>query len=70
MFNKLSDVWINQVLKMGSRLTSLRIFSLSDAEKKGIAVAGWETFDQHPELIMFEGYLDDKNQARLERKAR
>jgi len=27
-----------------------------------------ETFDQHPELIMFEGYLDANNQAHLERK--
>ena len=46
----------------------LRIFSLSDAKNKGITIAGWETFDQYPELIMFEGYLDVHNQAHLERK--
>jgi hypothetical protein len=46
----------------------LRIFSLSDAQNKGITIAGWETFDQYPELIMFEGYLNINNQAHLERK--
>jgi hypothetical protein len=52
----------------GCRVNLLRIFSLSDVEKKGITIAGWETFDQHPELIMFEGYLNAANQAHLERK--
>lgn len=55
-------------VKDGSQVDLLRVFSLSDVEKKGITIAGWETFDQHPELIMFEGYLDVKNQAHLERK--
>ena len=55
-------------VKDGSQVNLLRIFSLSDVEKKGITIAGWETFDQHPELIMFEGYLDAGNQAHLERK--
>ena len=55
-------------VKDGSKVQLLRIFSLRDVEKKGITVAGWETFDQHPELIMFEGYLDDHNQPHLERK--
>jgi hypothetical protein len=55
-------------VKDGFQVDLLRIFSLSDSEKKGITITGWETFDQHPELIMFEGYLDVKNQAHLERK--
>ena len=55
-------------VKDGFQVDLLRIFSLSDVEKKGITIAGWETFDQHPELIMFEGYLDVNNQAHLERK--
>jgi hypothetical protein len=55
-------------VKDGSQVNLLRIFSLSDVEEKGITIAGWETFDQHPELIMFEGYLDANNQAHLERK--
>jgi len=55
-------------VKDGFQVNLLRIFSLSDVEKKGINIAGWETFDQHPELIMFEGYLTANNQAHLERK--
>ena len=55
-------------VKNGFQVNLLRIFSLRDVEKKGITIAGWETFDQHPELIMFEGYLDGANQAHLERK--
>ena len=55
-------------VKDGFQVDLLRVFSLSDVEKKGITIAGWETFDKHPELIMFEGYLDVKNQAHLERK--
>jgi hypothetical protein len=55
-------------VKDGFQVNLLRIFSLRDVEKKGITIAGWETFDQLPELIMFEGYLDANNQAHLERK--
>jgi hypothetical protein len=55
-------------VKNGLQVKFLRVFSLRDVEKKGIIIAGWETFDQHPELIMFEGYLDGNNQAHLERK--
>jgi hypothetical protein len=46
----------------------VRIFKPAEAQDKGIVVAGWETFDQHPELIHFEGYLTGANQASLERK--
>ena len=52
----------------GSQVALLRVFSLSDVQKKGITITGWETFDRHPKLIMFEGYLDGANQAHLERK--
>lgn len=56
------------VLDGGVPVTFLRVFSLSELEKKGITVTGWETFDQHPELIMFEGHLNPKNVAHLECK--
>jgi hypothetical protein len=56
------------VMKDGFQVKLLRVFSLRDLEKKGVTVTGWETFDRHPELIMFEGYLDGNNQAYLERK--
>jgi hypothetical protein len=55
-------------MKDGFQVDLLRIFSLSDVEKKDITIAGWDTFDQHPELIIFEGYLDGNNHAHLKRK--
>lgn len=49
-------------------VTFLRVFRPKEAEQKGIVVTGWETFDQHPDLIHFEGYLTRSNKAYLERK--
>jgi hypothetical protein len=46
----------------------LRVFKLSELQHKGITVTGWETFDQHPDLILFEGYLTKTNEILLERK--
>ncbi len=46
----------------------LRVFKLSELQQKGITVTGWETFDQHPDLILFEGYLTKTNEIHLERK--
>jgi hypothetical protein len=40
----------------GESVTYLRVFSLREAEQKGIGITGWETFNEHPELILFEGY--------------
>jgi hypothetical protein len=28
----------------------------------------WETFNKHPDLVLFEGYLRETNEALLERK--
>ncbi len=52
----------------GTPVTLLRVFKYREAEQKGVTVTGWETFDQHPELIWFEGYVTKSNQAQLERK--
>ncbi len=50
-------------------VTFMRVFKLSEVAKKGVEVTGWETFDQHPELVLFEGYLNkNSNEAHLERK--
>ena len=47
----------------------LRIFKPAEAEKKGIEVEGWETFDEHPDLLHFEGYMKmHSNVAYLERR--
>jgi len=49
-------------------VTFLRVFKLSEIMKRGVVITGWDTFDQHPELIFFEGYLTSSNEACLERK--
>jgi hypothetical protein len=56
-------------LKDGSQVTLLRVFSTREVAKKGITITGWETFDEHPELVMFEGYLSAADGlVKLERK--
>jgi hypothetical protein len=52
----------------GKPVTLIRVFRPKEAQQNGIAVTGWETFDQNPELIVFEGYLTRDNEAYLERR--
>ena len=49
-------------------VTFLRIFKPAEAEQKGVSITGWETFDEHPDLMWFEGYLTRGNKAYLERR--
>jgi hypothetical protein len=49
-------------------VTFLRVFNLQEVEKKGVEIKGWETFDQYPELLLFEGYLTKTNEAFLKPK--
>ena len=56
------------MLDGGRPVTFLRVFKPMEAQQKGIDVTGRETFDQHPDLILFEGYLTQANEAYLERK--
>jgi hypothetical protein len=51
-------------------VTFLRVFHLQEAAKKGVEIKGWETFDQHPDLILLEGYLNRANEAFLNRNHR
>ena len=46
----------------------LRVFKPAEAQQRGITVTGWEILDEHPDLILFEGYLTTTNKAHLERK--
>lgn len=46
----------------------LRVFSLNRARQKGIDIAGRETLDENPDLILFEGYMTRTNEVKLERK--
>ncbi len=38
-----------------------RVFDEADAAKKGISVRNYTSLDQAPELILFEGWYDKKN---------
>ena len=49
-------------------VTLIRAFSPGEAAGKGISVTGWETFDEHPELILYEGYLTQDNKALMVKK--
>jgi len=66
--NKIRCVEREGVINEGKPVTLLRVFRLPDVQEKGINVTGWETFDQYPELILFEGYLTKTNEAHLERR--
>jgi hypothetical protein len=53
----------------GLKVTFLRIFNIKEIEKRNISITGWESFDQYPELLVFEGYVNEiTNRAFLERK--
>lgn len=52
----------------GLPVTLTRVFSPGEAAGKGINVTGWETFDEHPELILYEGYLTQDNKALMVKK--
>ena len=56
------------VLEEKLPVTFLRVFNIKEAEQRGVTATGWETFDQHPDLILFEGYITKANKAHLERK--
>jgi hypothetical protein len=56
------------VLDGGRRVKFLRVFRLTEAQQKRITVTGWETFDEHPDLILLEGFLTKSNEAHLERR--
>lgn len=36
----------------------VRVFQETQAAQKGVKVKDWTTFDEHPDLILFEGWFD------------
>ena len=52
----------------GLPIKLIRIFSPGEAASKEITVNGWETFDEHPELILYEGFLTRDNKAIMVKK--
>jgi hypothetical protein len=49
-------------------VTFIRVFRPAEAKQKNVLVTGWGTFEEHPDLILFEGYLTRNNEAYLERR--
>ncbi len=68
LYRKFRCVERKGVLEGGRPVTFLRVFKPEEAQEKNITISGWEIFDQHPDLIHFEGYLTNTNEAYLERK--
>ena len=68
LYNEMRCVECEGALDGGIPVTFLRVFRPSEVKQEGIEVTGWETFDQHPGLIHFEGYVTKRNEAHLERK--
>ena len=52
----------------GVPVTLIRVFKPSDALTRGVTITGWDTFDENPELVLYEGYLRRDNRAFLEKK--
>lgn len=42
------------------KVTFCRVFDEAEATKKGIKVKNYLSLDEHPELIMYEGWFDKK----------
>jgi hypothetical protein len=53
LFREMRCVEREGVLQSGLPVTFLRIFKPIEAQRKGIVVTGWETFDAHPDLVLF-----------------
>jgi hypothetical protein len=68
LHNELRCVERKGVLDDGRSVTFLRIFNLKEVQRLGIDIKGWESFDQKPDLILFEGYMTRLNEAHLEKK--
>ena len=64
--------WVEKegLLNEKEAVTFLRVFNLQEVEKRGVEIKGWETFDQFPELVLFEGYLTKANEAFLKPKTK
>ncbi len=53
----------------GEAVTFVRVFKPGMATEKGVSVTGWETFDQHPELVLFEGHVTRSDRAFLTKRS-
>jgi len=49
----------------GQNICNIRIFDQGIAREKGVSVTNFHTLDSHPELVIFEGWID-KNTGAME----
>ena len=68
LMNKMRCVETEGFIDNKVPVTFVRVFDPSEVEQKGVVITGWDTFNDHPDLVIFEGYLTRRNEARLERK--
>ena len=66
LYKEMRCVECHGVLNEGKPVKFLQIFKPAEAQRKGVVLTGWETFDEHPDLILFGGYLTGVNEAHLE----
>ena len=58
--------WVEQDAVVGDKpvgLTMIRIFDPAAAEEKGITIEDYESLDDHPELILYEGYYQENGRG-------
>lgn len=53
-------VWTLKNIKqpVGKKDFYCRVFSDAQATKAGVVVKDWTSLDEHPELVLWEGYVD------------
>lgn len=53
----------------GKKVLDVRVFDEAQAAQQHVKVKDWTTFDEHPDLILYEGWFDkDTMQAELAEK--
>jgi len=53
----------------GKRAFDVRVFDESQVAQKKVKIKDWTTFDQHPDLILYEGWFDKESmRAELEER--
>ena len=53
----------------GKKVFDVRVFDEAQVAQKGVKVKDWATFDEHPDLILYEGWFDKESmQVELEEK--
>lgn len=64
-------VWqLQNVLRQrteGKRMFDFRVFDKTQVQQRKVEVTNWATFDQYPELILYQGWFDkDSMEVHLE----